>query len=238
MQDIIKQLLSPGKGILAADESDHTIEKRFTALGIESNAEMHRLYRQMLFMTPGIEEFLGGIILFDETTKQSTDGGIAFPEYLAKRGIVPGIKVDRGLEPFGESEQQITKDNEGLDGRYKEYSKSGLKFGKWRASILVSDIFPTPDFLETDLSRMTEYAKISQDNGFVPVVEPEILLDGKHTTTRCAEISASVWQLLFEKLNSAGVDLKNLILKTNMVLPGKDSGVHAEPLEVAEATLR
>lgn len=223
---------------MAADESTHTIEKRFATLGLTSTSELNRKYRQMLFTTPGIEEFLGGIIMFDETVRQSTDDGILFLEYLEKRGIVPGIKVDGGLEPFNGTEEQITKGLEGLAGRLKEYLGMGLKFTKWRAAIAISDIFPTDAFLNEDLDRMAEFAKVSQAAGFTPIVEPEILLDGNHTTARCEEVSVRVWALLFEKLESSGIDLSQTLLKTSMVLPGKDSGVKAAPLEVAQATLR
>lgn len=186
----------------------------------------------MLFTTRGIEQYLGGVILFDESVRQGLQ------KILVEKGIVPGIKVDGGLEPFNGGEEQITKGLEGLDTRLKEYSSLGLKFTKWRAAIAISDINPTDAFLEENLGRLAEFAKVSQENGLVPIVEPEVLLDGHHTTTRCAEISIKVWQILFEKLKARGVNLANLILKTNMVLPGKDSGIKAEPLEVAEATLR
>jgi len=232
MEETIKKLLAPGKGLLAADESTGTITKRFVALGLTSTPELNKKYREMLFTTSGIEEFLGGVILFDESVRQDLQ------KILEGKGIVPGIKVDEGLEPFNGSDEKVTKGLESLDTRLKEYSGMGLKFTKWRAAIQISDIFPTSTFLEEDLGRMVEYVKISQANGFVAIPEPEILLDGNHTTTRCAEISVNVWRILFEKLKTAGVDLKNLILKTNMVLPGKDSGVKAAPLEVAEATLR
>jgi fructose-bisphosphate aldolase class I len=232
MEEIIKKLLADGKGLLAADESTHTIEKRFAALGLTSTPELNKKYREMLFTTPGIEEFLAGVILFDESVRQNLQ------KILEEKGIVPGIKVDGGLEPFNGGEEQVTKGLEGLDARLKEYSTLGLKFSKWRAAIKISGTFPTEAFLEENLERMIGFAKISMEFGFVPIVEPEVLLDGDHTTTRCAEISVKVWKILFEKLKAANVDLKNLILKTNMVLPGKDSGVKAAPLEVAEATLQ
>ncbi|MGA3291587.1 MAG: class I fructose-bisphosphate aldolase [Candidatus Microgenomates bacterium] len=238
MEDLINKILAPGKGLLAADESTHTIEKRFESIGLTSTPELNRKYRQMFFTTPGIEQFLSGIILFDETTRQKTDDGVSFPAFLTQKGIIPGIKVDGGLEPFNGGEEQITKGLEGLGDRLKEYFKMGLKFTKWRAAIKISDIFPTDAFLEEDLGRITEFAKISQENGFIPIVEPEILLDGNHTTTRCAEIEMKVLKLLFDKLKSREVDLTKLLLKTSMVLPGKESGVKAEPLEVAHATLR
>jgi fructose-bisphosphate aldolase class I len=238
MEDSIEKLIAPGRGILAADESAHTIEKRFAGIGLTSTPELNRKYRELFFTTPGIEEYLGGVILFDETTKQKTDDGVFFTDYLTQKGIVPGIKVDGGLEPFNGGEEQITKGIEGLGDRLKEYAKIGLKFTKWRAVIKISDIFPTDAFLEENLGRMTEFAKISQENNFVPIVEPEVLLDGNHTTTRCAEIETEVLKLLFEKLKAGNVDLTKLLLKTSMVLPGKESGVKAEPLEVAHATLR
>ena len=200
MDETIKKLLAEGKGILAADESTHTIEKRFASLGLVSTPELNKKYREMLFSTPGIEEFLGGVILFDESIRQDLQ------KVLEEKGIVPGIKVDGGLEPFNGGEEQITKGLEGLDIRLKEYSTIGLKFTKWRAAIKISDIFPTDAFLEEDLGRVVEFAKISQAAGFVPIVEPEVLLDGNHTTTRCAEISVEVWQILFEKLKTAGGD--------------------------------
>ena len=232
MEETIKKLFAPGKGILAADESTHTIEKRFATLGLTSTPELNKKYREMLFNTSGIENYLGGVILFDESVRQNLHN------ILQEKDIIPGIKVDGGLESFNGSEEQITKGLDGLDTRLKEYSVLGLKFTKWRAAVRISDIFPTDAFLEEDLNRMAQFAKISQITGFTPIVEPEVQLDGNHTTTRCAEVSVKVCRILFEKLDIAGIDLKNLILKTNMVLPGKDSGVKAAPLEVAEATLR
>lgn len=237
MHETVQKLIAPGKGILAADESTHTIDERFAALGIQSTPETHRKYREMLLTTAGIENYLGGVIFFDETVHQSVQGK-SFAEYLAGRGIVPGIKVDEGLEPFNGTEEKITKGIETLDARLKEYKKMGLKFTKWRAAIQISDIYPSDAFLDIDMELLAKFAEISQINDFVPIVEPEILLTGNHTTTRCDEIETEVLQVLFEKIKTKNVDLTNLLLKTSMVLPGKDSGVRAEPLEVAHATLR
>ena len=237
MRETVQKLLAEGRGILAADESTHTIDTRFKSAGIESTPETRRKYREMLLTTPEIENFLGGVIFFDETVRQKV-GEKTFPEYLTERGIVPGIKVDEGLEPFNGTEEKVTRGIEGLDERLKEYREMGLKFTKWRAAISISDIFPTDTFLDEDMERLAEFAEISQANGFVPIVEPEILLTGNHTTTRCDEIETKVLQVLFAKLKSKNIDLTNLLLKTSMVLPGKDSGVKAEPLEVAHATLR
>lgn len=237
MEETVQKLIAFGKGILAADESAHTIDKRFGDLNIPSTPETHRKYREMLLTSPGIENYLGGVILFDETVYQNTQGK-SFAEYLTGRGIVPGIKVDEGLESFKGTEEQITKGIETLDTRLKEYSKMGLKFTKWRAAISISDIYPSDAFLDENMELLARFAEISQANNFVPIVEPEILLTGNHTTTRCDEIETKVLEVLFEKLKVKNVNLKNLLLKTSMVLPGKDSGVKAEPLEVAHATLR
>lgn len=232
MQDTINKLLAPAKGLLAADESTGTITKRFASIGLTSTPELNKEYRKMIFTTPGIENYISGVILFNESVQQNLH------KILEGKGIVPGIKVDEGLEPFNGTEEQVTKGLEGLGERLKKYSETGLKFTKWRVAILISDIFPTDAFLEEDLSRIVEFAKISQESGLVPIVEPEILLDGNHTTTRCEEIETKVLKLLFEKLKLKEVDLTKTILKTSMVLPGSGSGVKAAPLEVAQATLR
>jgi fructose-bisphosphate aldolase class I len=232
MQDTIQKLLAPGKGILAADESTKTITKRFAALGLASTAELNQKYREMLFSTPGIENYISGVILFDESVKQGLH------KILEEKGIVPGIKVDEGLEPFNDTEEQVTKGLETLEERFKEYTSLGMKFSKWRGVFMISDKFPSKPFYEENLTRMAKFAKISQNNGIVPIVEPEVLLDGNHTTTRSSETLDETLKLLFEKLNAEQVDLKNLILKTSMALPGPESGVHALPLETSNATLR
>lgn len=232
MEDTVQKLLSAGRGILAADESTKTITKRFEALGLQSTAELNKKYREMLFTTPGIENYLSGVILFDESVRQDLH------KILESKGIVPGIKVDEGLEPFNETEEQVTKGLETLDGRLKEYAGMGLKFAKWRGVFKINDKFPSKAFYEENLTRMAKYAKICQDNGIVPIVEPEVLLEGNHTTTRCSETLDATLTILFEKLKAEGVDLKNLIVKTSMALPGPESGVKALPLEVANATLR
>lgn len=237
IKETAQKLVAPGKGLLAADESTTTIEKRFASLGIESTPETHRKYREMLMTTPEIENYLGGVILYDETVRQEAQEK-PFANFLTEKGIIPGIKVDEGLEPFNGGEERATKGIDTLDARLKEYAKMGLKFTKWRAVFSISDIYPSDAFLEENIKRLSEYAKISQANDFTPIVEPEILLTGNHTTTRCEEIETKVLKMLFDKLKSENVDLGGLLLKTSMVLPGKDSGVKAEPLEVAHATLR
>lgn len=237
MKDTAQKLVTSPKGILAADESTKTITKRFEIVGLTSTPELNKKYREMLFTTPKIEEYISGVILYDETLHQSAQGR-PFPKLLADKGIISGIKVDEGLEPFGKGEEEVTKGLDGLPKRLKEYSKMGAKFTKWRGVFRISDIYPTDSFLEENLGRMVKFAKISQEVDLVPIVEPEILLDGNHTTIKCEEVETKVLKLLFEKLKNEGVDLASLILKTSMVLSGKDNGVKAAPLEVAKVTVR
>lgn len=232
MKDTAQRLVATPRGILAADESTKTITKRFASIGLTSTPELNKKYREMLFTTAGIEEFISGVILYDETIRQGLG------EILKGKGIIVGIKVDEGLERFKEGGEEITKGLDGLGERLKEYLQMGAKFTKWRGVFRISDIYPTDDFLEENLNRMVEFAKISQGAGLVPIVEPEILLEGNHTTTRCEEIETKVLKLLFEKVEKEGIDLGSLILKTSMVLPGKDNGVKAASLEVAKVTVR
>lgn len=232
MNETVQKILASSKGILAADESTNTITKRFASLSLTSTPELNKKYREMLFSTPNIEKYISGVILFDETIKQGLG------QILTSKGILIGIKVDGGLENFNDTEEQVTKGLEGLVERLIEYKKIGATFTKWRGVVKISDIFPTEEFLNETLGRMAKYAKLVQSVDMVPIVEPEVLLDGNHTTTRCAEITEKTLKKLFEILLKEGVDLTKVILKTNMILPGKDSGVIAEPLEVAGATLR
>ncbi len=237
MKETIQKLLTQGKGILAADESNKTINKRFEFFGIESTPESRRKYREMLFTTPGIENYLSGVILFEETLDQEMQG--KFPvQLLQEKGIIPGIKVDGGLEPFNETEEQITKGLEDLEVRIKKYAGMGLKFTKWRGVFKINDKYPSDAFYDENLKRMAKFAKISQDVGLVPIVEPEILLEGNHTTTRCSETIDETLTILFKKLVEMNVDITKLLVKTSMALPGPESGVKALPLEVANSTLR
>jgi fructose-bisphosphate aldolase class I len=239
LQKIAKSLVASQKGLLAADESTHTIEKRFTGIGVNSTPETHRKYRQMLFTTPNVENYLSGIILYDETVRQKTDEGIPFPEYITKRGIIPGIKVDEGKVPFKEdSKELVTKGIKGLSERLKEYKQMGLKFTKWRGVVLISHLYPTEEAIRENGRRFAEYAYICQENGFVPIVEPEVLMDGEHTSARDEEITTKALKIVFEELDKRGVYLEGMLLKTNMVMPGKASTIVASPNEVAGSTLR
>lgn len=232
MQETVQKLLASGKGILAADESTKTIDKRFASLGIESTPETHRAYREMLFTTPGIETYISGVILFDESVKQG------LYKILEEKGIVPGVKVDEGLESYNGTEEQVTKGLDTLEARLGEYAQLGLKFTKWRGVFIINDKFPSDSFYEENLGRMAKYASLSQKAGLVPIVEPEVLFEGNHTTTRCSETIDETLNILFKKLSSENVDIKNLLVKTSMSLPGPESGVRALPLEVANSTLR
>ena len=232
MKDTARKLVAPGKGILAADESTRTIDKRFGALGIDSTPDTHYKYRKMLFETPGIENYLSGVILYDESVRQGLN------KILESRGITPGIKVDQGLEQFNGTEEQVTKGLEDLEARCREYAGLGLKFSKWRGVFKINDKYPSDAFYEENLTRMARYAKVSQDSGLIPIVEPEVLLEGNHTTTRCSETIDETLTILFKKLQEIGVDIEGVIVKASMALPGPESGVKALPLEVANATLR
>ena len=232
MQETVQKLLASNRGILAADESTKTIDKRFAALGIESTSETHKSYRTMLFETQGIENYISGVILFDESVRQGLH------KILETKGIIPGIKVDEGLESFNDTEEQVTKGLDTLKERLTEYASLGMKFSKWRGVFKINDKYPSDAFYEENLGRMAKYAKISQEAGIVPVVEPEVLLEGNHTTTRCSETIDETLTILFKKLLEAGVDIKNMLVKTSMSLPGPESGVKALPLEVANSTLR
>lgn len=200
------------------------------AYGLQSTEEIKQAYRKMLFTTPDIEKYINGIILYKDS--------LNFIPLLNQKGIIAGIKVDEGLESFNDFEEQVTKGLDGLSERLDEYKNLGARFTKWRAVIKISDLYPSDAFLEENLSRMAKYAKLVQEKEMTPIVEPEILLDGNHTTTRCENITTKTLKKLFELLNREGVDLSNLLLKTSMVLPGKDSGVTVMPLEVSNTTLR
>jgi fructose-bisphosphate aldolase class I len=238
LSSVAKSLVFSGKGILAADESTGTITKRFESVGLTSTPELNRKYRQMLFSTPKLEEFISGVILFDETVRQKNDEGTAFPEYLSQRGIIPGIKVDQGKEPFHNDKEMVTKGLKDLSERLSEYKKTGLKFTKWRAVIYINEIYPSKEAILENAKSLAKYAKISQENGFVPIIEPEILMEGEHTITKCEIITKQTLEAVFEELKKEEVFLEGLLLKTNMVLPGKESLVKSEPKEVAQFTLR
>ncbi len=232
MEETVKKLFALGKGILALDWSPKTITQKFLEVGLTSTPELNKTYRQMLLTSPGVENYISGVIFHDESIGQNLH------KICEEKGIVSGIKVDGGGEKFSSSDEEVTLGLDGLDARLKEYSSLGLKFTKWREVFKITDTYPTKEFLEENLNRLVTFSKISIENGLVPVLEPEVSMKGNHTTTRCGETTDLILGLLFTKLKQVNVNLKNVILKTNMILPGQDNGIKAEPLEVAEATLR
>ena len=234
-----RSLVAPGKGILAADESLGTIKKRFAGIQVESSEEMRRAYRELLFTTPGVEDFISGVILFDETIRQKSKDGRAFPEVLKGKGIQPGIKVDKGtVDLAGFPGEKVTEGLDGLRDRLKEYRGQGAVFAKWRAVITIGDHIPTDACIEANAHALARYAALAQENGLVPIVEPEVLMDGSHTLERCEAVSEATLKTVFARLYENRVLLEGMLLKPNMVLSGKDSPKQAGVAEVAQATLR
>ena len=239
METTAKALVAPGKGILAADESFPTIGKRFTPLGIESNEANRQAYRQMLFSTPGAAEFISGVILFDETIRQKADDGTPFAEFLAKEGIIPGIKVDAGAKPLaGSDDEKVTEGLDGLRGRLEEYRGLGARFAKWRAVIEIGDAKPSSYCIETNAHALARYAALCQEAGIVPIVEPEVLMDGAHTIERCYEVTVATLERVYDELYRQRVSLEGSLLKPNMVISGKKCAEQASVGKVAEMTLR
>jgi fructose-bisphosphate aldolase class I len=234
-----RDLVTEGKGILAADESSGTITRRLDSINVPSTAENRRAYRELLFTTPGVEAFLSGIILYDETLRQQAQDGIPFPTLLAQRGIIPGIKVDKGtIELPGFPGETITEGLDGLRGRLAEYRDLGARFTKWRAVLTIGAGIPTTFCLEANAHALARFAALSQEAGLVPIVEPEVLMDGEHSIERCAEVTEATLQHVFAQLHAHRVLLEGMLLKPNMVLSGTACPQQASVDEVAEVTLR
>lgn len=234
-----KDLVAPSKGILAADESLGTIGKRFAPLGIPDTADNHRAYREMLFTTPGIAQYISGVILFDETIRQRSSTGVPLAQLLSDQGIIPGIKVDLGTVPMPESpEEKLTEGLEGLGERLAEYYAMGARFAKWRAVITIGKIIPTQANVDANAELLTDYALLCQQAGLVPIVEPEVLMDGDNGIDRDEEVTANVLKTLFAKLNDKGVMLEGLLLKPNMISSGDQAPVQATSEQIAEATAK
>lgn len=233
-------MVQTGKGILAADESVPTITKRFAALGIESTAETRRQYRQLLLTAPGLESYVSGVILYDETLRQRATDGTPFSEVLAARGILPGIKVDTGAKPLaGCPGETVTEGLDGLRDRIMEYRAFGARFAKWRAVITIGDDLPTQHCIRANAHALARYAALCQEGELVPIVEPEVLMDGDHDLTRCDEVTRTVLTEVFAQLREAGVDLQGIVLKPSMVIAGTDAPDPAPTVDtVADATLR
>ena len=238
LESVARSLVPPGKGILAADESPPTIEKRFKAVGVPSTEENRRAYREILFTTPGISAFISGVILYDETIRQKAGDGTPFPELLARQGIVPGIKVDAGAKPLaGFPGETVTEGLDGLRARLAEYGKLGARFAKWRAVIAIGEGIPTARCLEANAHALARYAALCQEAGLVPIVEPEVLMDGTHPIGRCEEATTAALSAVFEALLGHRVAPEGTLLKPNMVLPGKGCPDQAATEEIAAATV-
>jgi fructose-bisphosphate aldolase class I len=232
-------MVARGKGVLAADESSGTCEKRFKSVGAECTEESRRSYRGLLFTTPGVEQFLSGVILFDETLRQKTDDGVPFPEYMENKGILPGIKVDKGAMDLALCPgEKVTEGLDGLRSRLADYFKLGARFAKWRAVITIGDGIPSSACIEANAHALARYAALCQEASIVPMIEPEVLLEGGHTAERCEEATEAALRATYAAMASQRVCVEHLILKTSMVVSGKDCPRQAGVDEVAERTLR
>ncbi len=239
LESIALAMVAPGKGIIAVDESTNTITKRLTAVGLESTEETRRAYREMLLTTPGLNEHISGAILYDETIRQSTRDGVPFTTVMKKAGIIPGIKVDKGPQPLaGFPGDVVTEGLDGLRPRLQEYAKLGAQFAKWRAVINISEDNPSSTAIEANCHVLARYAALCQEAGLVPMVEPEVIMDGDHTIEVSYEVHEAVLRSLFNALYEQNVMLEGVILKVSMVVPGKQCDEQASMEEVAEATVR
>jgi fructose-bisphosphate aldolase, class I len=236
---IARGMVASGKGILAADESSGTIKKRFDAIRLDSTEEHRRTYREMLFTAAGAAEWVSGVILYDETIRQKTRDGTPFPQYLTKQGMIPGIKVDMGAKALaGFAGETITEGLDGLRERLIEYRGLGARFAKWRAVIDIGDGIPTWFAVKANAHALARYAALCQENDIVPIVEPEVLMDGGHSIERCEQVTEEVLATVFRELFEHRVYLEGMVLKPNMVISGKKAANRAAPQAVAEATLR
>ncbi len=233
-----RALVAPGKGILAADESDGTIKKRFDSIDVESTEDNRRAYRELLFTTEGVEDYISGVILYDETIRQNSSDGTPFPELLAAKGVIPGIKVDLGAKPLALTEgETITEGLDGLRARLEEYRGLGARFAKWRATYSIGDDLPSEYCVWTNAHALARYAALCQEAGIVPIVEPEVLQDGTHTIDESAKVTGRVLQGVYTELRDQRVDFAGTLLKPNMVMSGYEASDRAGVDEVAERTL-
>jgi fructose-bisphosphate aldolase class I len=234
-----RALVAPGKGILAADESTGTIEKRLKSIEVESTEDNRRAYREMLFTTAGIGDHISGVILYDETIRQSTKDGVPFTKVLVDAGVIPGIKVDTGAKPLAGAEgEKVTEGLDGLRERLTEYRELGAKFTKWRAVIDIGENRPSAYCIHVNAHALARYAALSQEAGLVPIVEPEVLMDGPHPIDRCYEVTEATLEAVFNELFSQRVVYERMLLKPNMVISGNECSDQAGPEQVAKATIR
>lgn len=238
LEKTIAALVVPGKGLLAADESAGTIEKRFKAVNVSSTEETRRSYRELLFTTPGLGEFISGVILFEETLGQKSSAGVPLPQVLAAQGIVPGIKVDKGTVGLPRFPgEKVTQGLDGLADRLAGYRQLGARFAKWRAVIAIGEGMPSALCIAANAEGLARYAAICQEQGVVPIVEPEVLMDGDHSIETCAEVTEEVLHQVFHALQRHRVVLEQMLLKPSMVVPGAACLVPSSPEEVAAATM-
>lgn len=241
LASIARALVAPGKGILAADESAGTIKKRFDKINVESTEESRRFYRELLFTTAGIGDYISGVIMFDETIRQKTVEGVLFPQVLEAQGIIPGIKVDKKTQPLaGSPDEQVTEGLDGLRGQLREYYDLGARFTKWRAVISIDESkgYPSDYCIHVNAHALGRYAALSQESGLVPVVEPEVLMDGPHSIERCFAVTEKVLQGLFDELAKQRVKLEGMVLKPNMVIDGSEHEPKSPSEKIAEMTLK
>ena len=239
LESIARAMVAPGKGIIAIDESNATIKKRFDGVGVENSEEHRRAYREMLLTTPRLGEHISGAILYDETLRQSTKAGVPFTKVMLDNGILPGIKVDKGPQPLaGFPGELVTEGLDGLRERLKEYAALGAKFAKWRAVITIGEDMPSSTCIDANCHALARYAALCQEAGIVPMVEPEVLMDGSHDIEVCYDVTEVTLRSLFASLYEHNVMLEGTILKASMVIAGKDCPEQAAVEEVAEATVR
>lgn len=239
LQATAKAMMADGKGVLAMDESNGTCNKRFQQRGIPTTEEKRRAYRELLVTIPNLNEYVSGAILYDETIRQSTKDGVPFPKLMQSNGMIPGIKVDTGAKELaGHPNEKVTEGLDGLRDRIAEYYKMGARFAKWRAVITIGDGIPSQACIESNAHALARYASLCQEGGLVPIVEPEVLIDGNHTIERCYEVTEQTLIAVFDQLHLLDVALDQMILKPSMVVPGKDCPQQASVEEVADATIK
>lgn len=238
LEETALAMVAPGKGIIAIDESFNTIGKRFAAVGVESTEENRRAYREMLLTTPNLNQHISGAILYDETIRQSTKDGVPFPKYMSENGIIPGIKVDTGAKDMAlHAGEKITEGLDGLRDRLQEYAKLGAQFAKWRAVITIGEGTPSEACVHANCHALARYAALCQEAGIVPMVEPEVLMDGTHSLADSYSITHGVLRMLFNALSDQDIIMEGTILKASMVISGKDSGEEFDASDVADATV-
>ncbi len=238
LENTARELVASGKGILAADESNGTMSSRLEAVGIKPSPEARRMYRANIFATEGYESAISGVILFDETIRQAMDDGIPIPEYLASRGVHPGIKVDTGAKDLANhAGEKITEGLDGLRDRCAEYFSMGARFAKWRAVIRIGENMPSSANISTNAHALARYASICQEQGLVPIIEPEVLMEGSHDSEKCYQVTSEILSKTFEECKNQGVHLPGTLLKPNMIMAGKQSNLQITREEVANLTV-